>query len=76
MRDQDNPPLSAEHKRKISLAKRGENHHMNKLTERQVRQIRTWADLGDSFESIGRAFGVTGRQVGSIVRRENWGHID
>jgi hypothetical protein len=46
-----------------------------KLTAEQVRQIRARADTS-TFKALGREFGVTGSQIGMIVRRKSWAHVE
>lgn len=51
----------------------GEKHGMARLTDDQVREIR--ASTGSSIK-IGEKYGISGRQVRSIRRRESWKHLD
>jgi hypothetical protein len=54
----------------------GETNPSAKLTEQQVREIRErHAVSGGSFAALARDYGVTGRQIGQIVRRKQWKHI-
>lgn len=46
-----------------------------KLDELQVQQIRLLVASGDSKASVGRIYGISGRHVLSIVRRESWGNV-
>lgn len=54
----------------------GMSHHMAKLTDDDVHEIRRrFAYGGVSLASLGREFGVTPQMIGHIVRRSNWTHI-
>lgn len=46
-----------------------------KLTSEQVREIRARADTA-TFKALGREYGVTGSQIGMIVRRKSWAHVE
>lgn len=51
----------------------GERNGRSVLTAEQVQEIRTaYAAGGISYVKLGRRYGVTGTQVGTIVRREQW----
>ena len=55
---------------------KGERHSYAKLTDQQVREIRElWAAGGKTKKEIGERFGITARNVLSIVRRDTWVHI-
>lgn len=58
---------------------RGIHHHKAKLTEEQVREIRTLYAAAEGRRGIvialARRFGVTRTNVGSIVRRKIWGFL-
>jgi hypothetical protein len=54
---------------------RGERQRFAKLTPEQIRQIRALAHELNHVE-IARQFGVTAANVGYIVRRHTWKHID
>lgn len=54
---------------------RGENHVRNKLTEKQVKEIREKYKPGISFESIARKYGVSWQNIQSIVKRQIWKHV-
>lgn len=53
---------------------RGERNGTAKLTEEEVRQIRTMA-TSTSHSSLAAAFGVSRRLIGVIVQRKLWKHI-
>ena len=56
---------------------RGERHGMHKLTEENVRAIRSRYAAGDESQyALAAAFGVTRPMIGYIVRRKNWAHVD
>jgi hypothetical protein len=54
---------------------RGERAARSKLTEDEVREIRQLAAAGETQRSIGAHFGVTDKNVGFIVRRQTWAHV-
>lgn len=53
---------------------RGENHGMRKLTEDDVREIRSLCGTISDAE-IGRRFGISGANVGYIKMRRTWNHV-
>lgn len=55
---------------------RGENHGIAVLTDAAVRAIRAAAAQGQSFRSIGRAFGVSKTTIAHIVHGRAWTHVD
>lgn len=55
---------------------RGTQVNTAKLTEDDVRQIRRLSVSGLSYSQIGARFGVTKYNVGFIVRRVTWKHVD
>ena len=55
---------------------RGEQNACHKLTEPEVRLIRSWHSLGlYSNIQLGQIFGVSDRNIGKVVNRESWTHI-
>ncbi len=52
----------------------GESNGWSKLTEQDVRKIRALEGQVTAIE-IGKIFGVSGRHIGSIHRRQRWAHI-
>jgi hypothetical protein len=55
---------------------RGEGHGNAKLTAQDVLNIRTqWGSGGFTMQSLADRFGISRRQIGFIVRREQWAHI-
>lgn len=56
--------------------RKGSQHHMAKITERDVRNIRTKAqEPGVSVSVIGREYGLSPATTHKIVRRELWRHV-
>lgn len=56
---------------------RGEKHGMAKLTETQVREIRTRYERGSvTYKSLAREYGVTREHIGVIIRRERWAWVE
>lgn len=65
------PTENAAHKFQHGRHVYGEAHKMSRLTERDVRMIRSCAT---SSESLGAALGVSGSLVRRIRRRQAWPH--
>jgi HNH endonuclease len=55
---------------------RGEVNGRAKLTEENVREIRSRSAAGESQRALGRAFGVSHQAVDKIVQRRAWAHLD
>jgi hypothetical protein len=55
--------------------RKGSNHPLSVLSEEQVRSIRRLASCGRTHHSIAGEFEISRQQVGKIVRRENWSHV-
>lgn len=53
----------------------GETHHAARLTDNDVRQIRSLGESGLSLAEIGRQFSMTGENAGHIIRRHSWRHV-
>lgn len=53
----------------------GEVNGMAKLTEDQVREIRSRAASGATFKGLAREYGVSDTQISWIVKRKSWQHI-
>lgn len=62
--------MSEETKRRMSLAKRGENHSMAKLTWQVVEQIR--ARSGEVKSKLAKEFGVHKSTIKSILSNKTW----
>jgi hypothetical protein len=54
---------------------RGERNAKAKLTANAVREIRRRHAGGESKESLGRHFGVSGVAIGKVIRGKSWGHV-
>lgn len=54
---------------------RGSRNGRAVLTAANVHEMRRMADEGQSFASIGRAFGVHRSTVQKVVRGLRWGHV-
>ena len=55
---------------------RGVGRHFSILTEEEVRAIREeYALGGTSHRKLGRKYGVDGRTVGFVLRRQTWKHV-
>lgn len=60
-----------------SYIKHGEDNHLSKLTEANVRQIRSlYAAGGISQTALGQRFGIDQTVVSKIVLRKSWKHLD
>lgn len=63
-------------KRKHGKDSRGERHYNAKLTEAQVKQIRTLYSQGSyTYEKLGEIFSVTSRNIDFVVNKQTWKHI-
>ncbi len=59
------------------LNQRGESHPMRKLDEDKVREIRRLKEKeGLTNDRIAKLFGVTKENVGMIVRKKTWKHVE
>ena len=68
--------FSDEHKKKISLARRGEGNIFAKLTEEQVLAIREeHIPRIVTRAQLGRKYGVTPGIISEIINRKIWKHI-
>jgi DNA-binding MarR family transcriptional regulator len=55
---------------------KGEKQGASKLTETQVREIRTlYANGGISQRELGVKYGVSQPAIGKLITGENWSHI-
>jgi hypothetical protein len=55
---------------------RGEDHGCSALTESQVREIRNIYSNGIAQEKIAKHFNISQSNVGNIVRRKTWSHVN
>lgn len=55
---------------------RGEQHYASKLTDADVRAIRSLYASGQSKASLARQFGIDRVMIRQIVARKAWRHID
>ncbi len=56
--------------------KRGEKHHLVKLTEQQVREIRTrYAEGGITQKELSYEYGVRSEHINKLIHRKCWSHI-
>lgn len=53
---------------------RGEKHGLSKLTEQDVRAIRTRAKT-ETQDAIAKSLGVSRRTVGMVLSGQRWGHV-
>lgn len=65
-------PFTAERCRRISQAKRGERHHLAKLTEAAVRHIRA---SGETAATLAKRFGVTTDSIYNVRNHRTWTHV-
>jgi len=54
---------------------KGENHSQNKLTEKNVHEIRLRLIKGETQKSIASSFHVAAPTISSISTRRNWGWL-
>jgi transcriptional regulator len=54
----------------------GEKVGTSKFTEQQVKEIRVMAQEGVSKSEIARRFNTTNQNIGQIVTRKTWKHVE
>lgn len=55
----------------------GEAHHSAKLTDSQVREMRTlYAQGGVTLRALAARYGVSGPTIYRAVSRKDWRHVD
>jgi hypothetical protein len=58
------------------VSKKGENHHLCKLTERQVLDIRAeYSSIETTHKKLAEKYNVDRKTIGDIINRRNWSHI-
>lgn len=58
------------------ISAKGEKHAAAKLTESQVRELRTrYANKEGSMEKLGLQYGITRQSAHLIISRQSWPHI-
>lgn len=67
--------ISDEHKAKLSQAYRGEGSNSAKLTENNVKQIRSMIQAGYKYREIAAQFGVNLVTISDIKRRKSWKYV-
>lgn len=77
------PPLDVQHLARetplanVTTVSRGEHRYNSKLTDDDVRSIRTeFAAGGITKRSLAQRHGVTDMVINGIVRRTRWGHVE
>lgn len=56
-------------------SKKGENHHLSKLKDSDVRKIRNLSSEGFSNVALSKMFNVSDGTICMIVKRKRWKHI-
>lgn len=74
------PGTSSDNSRDMTVRGRrpnrqGEKHPLAKLTAERVLAIRKRSSLGVTHSLLAAEYGVGIKQIGKVVRRENWRHI-
>ena len=54
---------------------RGEKHHLSKLTEEKVREIRSMLVRGETQQVLSERFGVSQGNINAIKNRKTWKHV-
>ncbi len=54
---------------------RGTSHYLTKLTEEDIRTIRSDRAAGTPLATLGARYGLTKDAIWRIVKRKNWAHI-
>ncbi len=60
----------------LKVAPAGEKHYRAKLSEESVREIRTLSASGMTLAAIGKRFGVSGSNIGLVLRGKTWKHVE
>jgi group I intron endonuclease len=68
--------FSPTHRARLSASKRGEGHHLAKITADDVREIRRRYALGEKRDALGAAYGISGQAASLIARRKRWASVD
>ncbi len=68
-------PKSPEHRAKIGAQQRGDGNHRAKLTEAQVRDIKTRLASGERGRHLAAEFGVAESVVSVIKHGKSWSHV-
>jgi hypothetical protein len=63
------PPNSTKTRR------RGEKHHLAKLSEADVMEIRRRASLGETGTALGKEFGIGQQQASRLIKGKSWEHL-
>ena len=59
-----------------SIRDRGEDQHLAKLTEKNVKEIRKmWATGHMTYEDLGLLFKVSLQNINYVVKRKTWKHV-
>lgn len=66
---------SPEHRAKIGAQQRGDGNHRAKLTEAQVREIKTRLAAGERGRHLAAEFGVAESVVSVIKHGKSWSHV-
>lgn len=61
--------------RKKNMNKKGENHHINKLKDNDVLEIRIMIENGNKNKEIANRYDVDASVVSKIKNRKAWSHI-
>lgn len=72
-------PASEETRRKMADARRGEKSPTAKLTEADVREIRSLFDQMPRYgaaRELSAKFGVSPQMISLIVNRKSWKHVE
>ena len=56
-------------------SKKGEKHHLRKLSDVDVKRIKSNEFNGMTQEQIGKVFGVGGQAIGKILKGQRWNHV-
>lgn len=73
--DEVNKRLGISRRGSVRLDMQGERHHQAKLSVADVVLIRSQAAAGETFEALGKTFGLSDVHIGRIVHRVSWRHI-
>lgn len=72
--------LSADHIEKLRICnkpdKKGEKHHLRKLSNKNIHEIRKLYKLGNTQKKISEKFNIHPSAISRIVRNKRWAHIN
>ncbi len=53
----------------------GENHHLHKLTEAQVKEIKSLREKGSRIDHLAQVYNLSEAQISRICNNKRWSHL-